>query len=237
MHETDQCEIKHIVEDHQSYAKLSLGVTGCESKCCKVLGMAWDNKSDEFKFEIAKVGERAKTISPTKRNLLSVLASLFDPLGIVSPVIVCAKILFQEVCKDKVDWDENFTEELLHKWEDWYRDLIETKEITIPRCIYQHRAEDVLECTLHGFGDASKKAYCAVVYFVCRTNVGVYVRLLASKARVAPLKTTSILRLELMSARLLAQIMKSVKASLENQVRIDSTKFWLDSTLLDNEQG
>ena len=107
--------------------------------------------------------------------------------------------------------------------------MIETKEITIPRCIYQHRAEDVLECTLHGFGDASKKAYCAVVYFVYRTNVGVYVRLLTSKARVAPLKATSIPRLELMSARLLARIMKSVKASLENQVRIDSTKFWLDS--------
>jgi hypothetical protein len=150
--------------------------TGCESKCHKVLGQAWDNKSDEFKFEIAKVGERAKTLSPTKRNLLSALASLFDPLGIISPVIVSAKILFQEVCKDKVDWDENFTEELLHKWEGWYRDLIETKEITIPRCIYQHRAEDVLECTLHGFGDASKKAYCSVVYFVYHTNVGVYVR-------------------------------------------------------------
>ena len=40
VHETDQCEIKHIVEDHQSYAKLSLGVTGCESKCHKVLGQA-----------------------------------------------------------------------------------------------------------------------------------------------------------------------------------------------------
>jgi hypothetical protein len=164
-----------------------------------VLGQAWDNKSDEFKFEIAKVGERAKTLSPTKRNLLTVLASLFDPLGIVSPVIVCAKILFQEVCKDKVDWDENFTEELLHKWEGWYRDLIEIKEITTPRCIYQHRA-DVLECTLHGFGDASKKAYYAVVYFVYRSNVGVYVRLLTSKARVAPLKTISIPRLELIES-------------------------------------
>ena len=125
VHEADQCEIKHIVEDHQSYAKLSLGVTGCASKSHKELGQAWDNKSDEF-----KVGERSKTLSPTKRNLLSVLASLFDPIGIVRPVIVCAKILFQEVCKDK-----NFTEESLHKWEGWYRDLIETKEITTPRCI------------------------------------------------------------------------------------------------------
>ena len=108
-------------------------------------------------------------------------------------------------------------------------DLIGTREITTPRCIYQHPAEDVLECTLHGFGDASQKAYCAVIYFVYRTNIGIYVRLLTSKARVAPLKTTSIPRLELMSARLLAQVMNSVIVSLENQVKVDSIKFWLDS--------
>ena len=188
-----------------------------------MLGQAWDNKSEEFKFEIAKVGERAKTLSPTKRNLLSVLASLFDPLGVISPVIVCAKILFQEVCKVNLIGMKTSLRSYCINVEGWYMDLIETKEITIPRCIYQHRAEDCNSgCnTLHGFGDASKKAYCAVVYFVYRTNVGVYVRLLTSKARVAPLKATSIPRLELMSARLLAQIIKSVKASLENQVRID----------------
>ncbi|XP_028409306.1 uncharacterized protein LOC114531905 [Dendronephthya gigantea] len=179
--------------------------------------------------EKIRVGEKAETLSPTKRNLLSILASLFDPLGIISPLIVSAKILFQEVCNSKTGWDDSFKEEPLRKWEIWYRDLIETKEITIPRCIYQHPAEEVLGCTLHGFGDASKKAYCAVVYVVYYTNVGSYVRMLTSKVRVAPLKTTSIPRLELMSARLLAQLLKSVKDSLENQVSIDNTKLWLDS--------
>ena len=86
----------------------------------------------------------------------------------------------------------------------------------------QHPIENVPECTLHGFGDASKKAYCAVVHFVYRTDTGIYTRLLTSKARVAPLKPTSIPRLELMSARLLAQLMQTVKESFKNVVKIDS---------------
>ena len=63
-----------------------------------------------------------------------------------------------------------------------------------------------LDCYLHGFGDASNKAYCAVVYFVYSTQDGVYVRLLTSRSRVAPLKALTIPRLELMSARILVQL-------------------------------
>jgi hypothetical protein len=183
------------IDENESYAKLSLGMKGTEPKCHKVLGQLWDNNKDELKFEVAKTGEKARTLSPTKRNLLSVLAILFYPIGIVSPIIVYAKILFQEVCKAKIDWDEVFTGEILRKWEVWYKDLIEANEIITPRCIYDSPEEEVLECTLHGFGDASQKSYCAVIYFVYQTSVGVYVRLLTSKARVAPLKPTSIPRL------------------------------------------
>ena len=168
-------------------------------------------------------------LPPTRRNLLSVLASLFDPLGIISPLIIYVKVLFQEVCKAKIDWDEEFTGETRRKWEVWRRDLIEVNEVVVPRCVYTSPTEDVLDCSLHGFGDASQKSYCAVIYFVYRTNVGVYVQILTSKARVAPLKPTSIPRLELMSARLLAQVMKSVKDALENHVCIDYTYYWLDS--------
>ena len=216
-------------QETETYAKLSLGIKGFDSKCHKVLGQVWDNHKDEFKFEVFKIGERAKMLPPTKRNLLSVLASLFDPLGIISPLIIYVKVLFQEVCKAKTDWDEEFTGETRRKWEVWCRDLIEVNEVVVPRCVYTSPTEEVLGCSLHGFGDASQKSYCAVIYFVYRTNVGVYVHILTSKARVAPLKSTSIPRLELMSARLLAQVMKSVKDAFENQVCIDYTYYWLDS--------
>ena len=158
--------------------------------------------------------KRQKCCCPTKRNLLSVLASLFDPLGIISPLIVYVKVLFQEVCKAKIDWDEEFSGETCRKWGVWCKDLIEVNELVFPRCIYASPTEEVLECSLHGFGDATQKSYCAVIYFVYRKSVGVYVRLLTSKARVAPLKPKSIPRLELMSARLLAQVMKSVKVRI-----------------------
>ena len=64
------------------------------------------NHKDEFKFEVFKIGKKAKMLPPTKRNLLIVLASLFDPLGIISPSIIYVKVLFQEVCKAKIDWDQ-----------------------------------------------------------------------------------------------------------------------------------
>ena len=229
LHEKVQGNGDNVVNDHESYAKLSLGSTEHDLKTHRVLGQSWDNETDEMKFNLSKTGERAKTLAPTKRNLLSILASLFDSIGIVCPAIVYAKILFQDVCREKMGWDETFTGEILKKWEIWCNELIKSSEITTPRCVYQHPIENVLECTLHGFGDASKKAYCAVVYFVYRTDTGIYVRLLTSKARVAPLKPTSIPRLELMSARLLAQLMQTVKESFKNAVKIDRVKYWLDS--------
>ena len=221
--------LKGTTNDEESYAKLSLGGTEGDSTSHKVLGQVWDNKKDELKIEIGKIGEKAKALPSTKRSLLSVLASLFDPLGLISPVNVFAKILFQEVCKQKIDWDANFTEETLKRWDAWCHDLIKTREIVTPRRIYHRPIEEVVKCSLHGFGDASKRAYCAVIYFVYRTNVGVYARMLTTKARVAPLKETSIPRLELMSARLLAQVMNTVRDSLKNQVKIDNVRFWLDS--------
>ena len=77
------------------------------------------------------------------------------------------KVLFQEICNSKFDWDEVLTGETKRKWDTWVQDLTETKEICINRCLYETGGGgggDVTECYLHGFGDASKKAYCAMVY-------------------------------------------------------------------------
>ena len=89
---------------------------------------------------------------------------------------------------------------------------------------------DRTECYLHWFGDASKKVYCAMVYFVYRTDDGqTHARLITSKTRVAPLKELSIPRLELMSARILAQLMNTVRNAIQSQLRVDGVRFWLDS--------
>ena len=84
--------------------------------------------------------------------------------------------------------------------------------IVIPRGLYEKNAGEILHCSLHGFADASLKGYCATVYFVYETKEGVFSQLVCSKTRVVPLKALSIPRLELMSARILATLMKTVSS-------------------------
>ena len=209
---TKQEMVKRL-EDEETYAKSKLESQG-GSKGEKVLGVVWNCESDTFHLSLAHIAEKAEGLEPTKRNVLSVLASLFDPLGLISPVTVSMKILFQEICSSKFDCDETLTEEMKGKWRKWVEDLLLTREIKTSRCLYEARKECVTECYLHGFGDASKKAYCAMVYFVYRANDGqTHARLVASKTRVAPLKELSIPRLELMSARILAQLMNTVRSA------------------------
>lgn len=217
-------------DDEETFANIALG-TGSEIKkgCHKVLGLPWDLENDSIAFSFEKLVERARGMRSTKRNLLSLLAGLFDPLGVISPMIVPMKMLFQTLCCEKRDWDDELEGESKGKIEEWVGDLSKMKGISIGRCVYENPKQRVLECQLHGFGDASSKAYCAVVYLVCSTNEGIYAKLLASKSRVAPLKTLTIPRLELMSARILAQRMETVKKALESQLEISRVKHWLDS--------
>ena len=101
--------------------------------------------------------------------------------------------------------------------------MSKVREISVGRCIYDRPKQEVLECYLNGFGDASNRAYCAVVYFVYSTRAGVYATLLTSRSRVAPFKAMT------MSARILAQLMNTVKRALETQVSVTGTRYWLDS--------
>ena len=97
------------------------------------------------------------------------------------------------------------------------------------RCVYDQRREEVEECSLHGFADTSKKAYCGVVYLVYRTQVSRYARMLTSKTRVATLKELSIARLELIAAFILAKLMVNVEGALASQQSVKCSKLWLHS--------
>ena len=140
----------------------------------KVLGQEWDCQTDMFHFNLGKLEAKAKGLVATKRNVLSLLASLFDPLGIVSPVTVSVKILFQELCEDKVGWDDKLNGERASRFEKWLKELQSVGKVRVPRCLYGLSKAPV-KCSLHGFADASLKAYCAVIYFVCQADNGNHV--------------------------------------------------------------
>ena len=175
---------------------------------------------DHASKRLAKGGFRLrKCLHPTKLNILSVLSGLFDPLGIVSSITVAIKALFQELCIQKVGWDDELNESLRERWDSWVKDIVKTKVISFNRCLYYNIEENVLASYLHGFSDASNLAYCAVVYFVYESETGTYVKMLTSKTRVAPLKPLTIPRLELMSAIDNTQIRTYVSQSFSNTCR------------------
>ena len=213
----------------ETYAKETLGKEDNNKGKTKVLGTAWDIGTDRFEFDLTRFGAEGENDVITKRTILSMLAKLFDPLGLVSPIIVSAKVLFQELCTRKLGWDEEIPLQQGERWKKLVSDLNSVGEITIPRCLYKGSSSKVKHCSLHGFADASKTAYCATVYLVYETEEGIFSSLVCAKTRVAPLKELTIPRLELMSARILASLMDTVYKALQPQVKIDSCRYWLDS--------
>ena len=212
---------KAVSEEYISYAKSSVSMQmGCKGQ--KVLGLAWDYEEDTISLDLSAITRRAEGLPATTRNTLRLIAGIFDLLGIIGPVTITAKILFQEVCRQKIRWDDPLKDKVKQDVETWIKGLIECRQITIRRCVYEHVQEEVLECLLHA--DASKKAYCAVIYLMCRTHTGRYAKMLTSKTRVAPLKELSIPRLELMAGLILVKLMITVKNALSSQVQVQQIR-------------
>ena len=173
-------------EEDITYAKSSVGMRlGCKGQ--KVLGLAWDYEVDVINFDLTETAERAKGLPARKQNTLR-LAGIFDPLGIIGPVTVKVKIMFQDVCRQKSGWDDPFQGEVKQGVESRIKSLVDCQLITIHRCFWD-RLPEVLHYSLHRFADASNKAYCADIYLVYITSTGRYTRMLTSKTRVAPLKS------------------------------------------------
>ena len=108
--------------------------------------------------------------------------------------------------------------------------LVATREVYIDRCLYDVRLGNTTKIYLQGLAEVSKKAYCAVVYLVYRTENGeACTRLTASKTRVTPLKELLIPRLELMSAWILAQLVSTIRTALSSQLKLDGIRYWFDS--------
>ena len=87
----------------------------------KTLGVMWEAKRDVFTFQVQQPLVDNKPL--TNRNVLSAIASLFDPLQFLAPFTVRAKVLMQEIWMAGVDWDYKLPENLKAKWEKWVSKL------------------------------------------------------------------------------------------------------------------
>ncbi|XP_057659309.1 uncharacterized protein LOC130895778 [Diorhabda carinulata] len=188
----------------------------------KTLGLLWNPSADCLQFSI-----NISNCSPkiTKRQILSSTAQIFDPLELLSPVTITAKIILQELWKLKISWDESVPSDLHTTWSNYYSRLLNINSLKIPRQIL---LSNCITKQLHGFCDASQAAYGACIYIRCSDSLGNCTsNLLCSKTRVAPLKLITIPRLELCGSLLLAELVEKVTCDFQpNEIT-----YWTDSSI------
>ena len=174
-----------------------------------VLGINWVALSDVFYFEGLNLNS---SFCSTKRSVLSVLSRLYDPMGIISPFILIAKILFQNIWRQGFDWDQQLTEELAGKFQNWLEDSKCLVDLKFSRAFFPNIPWSFIvnHVEIHAFGDASESGYGAVVYLRILFEGKYHVSLCAARSRVAPLKKVSLPRLELLSALVCARLMEFV---------------------------
>lgn len=149
----------------------------------KTLGVYWNPNSDTFSYLVNSI-EVADYV--TKRTMLSQIAKLYDPLGLLGPVILQAKILMQSLWLLNLGWDERVPQDVFTTWASYCEQLPLLEKVIIDRKIVSN---DYASLQIHGFCDASEKAFGTCIYIRSTDSSGSNsTRLICSKSRVAPLK-------------------------------------------------
>lgn len=182
-----------------------------------LLGLKWSPKTDEFTFEVndkkpKKAPKHVLNQHPTKRDILSKISQMFDPIGLISPVIIMAKMLVQTIWRENLDWDDPVPTHIEQKWDQIWSSIKVIEQLRIPRWLGM---ENDTNWQLHGFADSSVEAYGAAIYMRVTDLKGkISCNLLIAKSKVTPLKTVTIPRLELAAAELLSNLYLVVSKSM-----------------------
>ena len=157
----------------------------------RVLGVLWDTTADCFRFRF-----NLRKVPFTRRGLPLVLSSAFDSLEFVAPLILTARLLFQDLCCRKYDWDAALLEEDVKIWRRWLDDLSNLSAIAVRRCILPSGGRmppdadlaTLSKCQLHHFADASLVGYSTVTNLrVVAQNGATFCSFMMGKSHFAPL--------------------------------------------------
>lgn len=192
----------------------------------KTLGIYWDAKNDFIKYNV-NLDCNIQSSQWNKRSVLSMISQIYDPLGLLGPIVITAKLIMQKLWKLKLDWDQDLPSDIKENWLTFYNDMSKLNALKIYRFV---KVSNFVAVELHGFSDASTKAYGCCIFVRCLTVSGEYVsNLLCAKSRVAPIKLVSLPRLELCGALLLARLTRKIVDFLK--VNFKQIYFWTDSTI------
>lgn len=222
--------LKRLGEMNES-RQMNLDISS-QSTIERVLGMFWNTSTDTFTFSLkfTKISEDVLRGSrrPTKREVLSAIMSIFDPLGLIAQYIVYGKILLQKIWRDGTDWDQKLSDSSYDHWRAWIEVLPDIEKIEIPRW-YSPKlmSANRKRIQLHIFVDAGEQACAAVVFCRIEDEEGIDCSLMGAKTKVAPTKPLSIPRLELQAAVLGVRLVDNISKS--QRFEASERFFWSDS--------
>lgn len=148
-----------IIHDSDDAPKLEIKTIDREAK---TLGLLSSVSTDELAYS-SQYKEYSRV---TKRYVLAEIAQIFDPLGLIGPIIVNAKLFMQRFWALKIGWDESLPQDLNSQWLSFRNEMSEISSVRIPRRVLL----SYLDIEVHGFSDASERAYGAVVYLRSRRD-------------------------------------------------------------------
>ena len=190
-----------------------------------VLGLQYSPCTDSMKLKISAIDTTPSLV--TKRTVLSLIASVFDRIGIAAPLLLPAKLLMQKLWTLGLMWDDPVPEQIAVDFTKWLGELDKIRTINFPRRYW--KKNDRVNAVLHVFCDASQYAYGFSAYVVSQPGSNdAESALILAKSKVAPLKNTTIPRLELMALTLAAEAASYIRDNC--RFKFDKEYLWTDNT-------
>ncbi|XP_059218365.1 uncharacterized protein LOC131994991 isoform X1 [Stomoxys calcitrans] len=196
----------------------------------RVLGIHWLSQPDIFHFllKLHKVDGEIVNCNkiPTKREMLSLNMSIYDPFGFIADFLITSKVLMQRVWKSGTKWDEVLPPDIYSHWKTWLEELQKILEFSVPRC-YSGAFEKSL-VDMHIFVDASEEAMAVVAYWRMVNSEFVEVAFIMGKTSCAPTRYHTIPKLELQAAVMGVRLKELI---MQNHLKnINKCYFWTDSS-------
>ncbi|KAL0850467.1 hypothetical protein ABMA28_012265 [Loxostege sticticalis] len=217
--------LSNVPKEAQHFGELDLQK---HDMSVKTLGVTFHVEDDVFKTTSP---EPYTSLSDSKREILSHISKFYDPMGLIGPILVQAKLIMQCLWASNTEWDSIPAPDIRTMWSNFVRDLHEMKQVSVPRCVKPH---DTRIVQLIGFADASSKAHgCCLYLRTVDAHGKVHVELLCSKSRINPLrKQLTIPRLELNAAVLLSDLTSKVAHILSSKTRVHDIHLFSDSQIV-----
>ena len=187
---------------------------------CKVLGYVYHPDNDTISLKNFKLSNSCST----KRDIVSAISSVFDPIGMVSPVLVEAKLFMRKLCQSKFSWDEKLPEELITEWRG-YANKLDDAFSNHDMCMQREVANDHDPASLIIFADSSKQSYGFAIYCIQNGKS----KLLFSKFKLVPIPTKTLPTLELLAIFLAVKCTLTLVSNVNFHIPVKDITFLTDS--------